>query len=333
MNMKKHITLLIFVLLLCASLSGCDSSKSRYTEAAGLLEQGDYQGALAIYEELSDYEDSAAKITECKYLLGSSAMESQEWETAISYFYGLDYKDSPDLLEECTREKGMTENADYSFLSDIETSVLDRMETTSTENYDRATVVTKELAYLDKYRNASFFDPTLNGIADRYINGLDIQRESLKNDTTYGQQIEWQRGVVYRYEALADLYRDYGLLADNTDFVGTYVLQCEDQRALLDAYDALEEDIGSQALADDFEWTLDESNYEFFCTLKNNTKYKFSTIFTISYYDAEGVIFETEEAYIENIMPDSSYKVSLYISEPENLNGFSWENYYVDVFY
>ena len=189
------------------------------------------------------------------------------------------------------------------------------------------------MAYIDKYRNATFYDPALKEIADKYINGLDIQRESLKNDTTYGQQIEWQRGIVYRFEALADLYHNYGFLEDNQEFIGTYVLQCEDQRSLLDAYDALEEDIGSQANADDFEWTLDESNYEFFCTLKNNTKYKFSTIFKVSYYDADNVIFETEEAYIENIMPNDSYKVSLYISEPENIAGFTWENYYVDVFY
>ena len=67
-----------------------------------------------------------------------------------------DYKDAKDKADYCEREVGMTENADYAFLADIESSILSRMENADDEDYN--VLVNTELAYLEKYRDKTFYD-------------------------------------------------------------------------------------------------------------------------------------------------------------------------------
>lgn len=332
MECRRKITLKsLFLILLCVVLSACNGSSTKYDEALSLMESGDYQAAIDIFTAIPDYENSSDKIVECKYMLGTGAIENENWVEAIDYFTGLDYKDSTDLLEQCVKEKGMHENADYSFLEDLERAVLDRMETVLTENYDNASAVNTELAYIEKYENKTFYDSALKAICDRYIDGLHIQRDALRKVYNSQIQIEWQRGLVDRYEALRDLYDEYGFLEDNHDFVGNYILQCDDQRALLDAYDAIELDISSQTNADDFMWSVTDAGIS--CTIKNNTKYQYSTIYEMSFIDENGVIFETNSDYIENIFPGNSYVVSIYVSDPSRVYDAQWSNYYTDVKY
>ena len=61
------------------SLCGCDSSD--YKKAGALLESGDSQEALEIYEALEEkggYKESSDKILECKYLMAASAYEDMD---------------------------------------------------------------------------------------------------------------------------------------------------------------------------------------------------------------------------------------------------------------
>lgn len=46
-----------------------------------------------------------------------------------------------------------------------------------------------------------------------------------------------------------------------------------------------------------------------------------------------GIMFESTQAYIPNIKPHSSYKVSEYISDSYQVAGFEWNNYYTEVIY
>ena len=100
-------------------------------------------------------------------------------------------------------------------------------------------------------------------------------------------QIEWQRGMVLRCEALVDLYNKYDFLTDNAEFVGTYVASLEDKQYVLNGYYAIEEDIGKQTEAEDFSWWIDADDYSFYCTLTNNTEYTFGTFFDISFMKAQ----------------------------------------------
>lgn len=328
--MRKRIFALLFLsALFCMILTGCGASK--YDQAVEFMTNGDYKSASDLLSQLPDDENAKTKLAECNYHLGTEAMSAEDWDAAIGYFDGLNYDDSATLLESCQREKGMTENADYEFLAALEKSILDRLDSVSNTNYDNATVVNTELVYVEKFQDATFYDSELSVLANKYIEGLHIQKEALKKENAYEVQIEWQRGLVYRYEVLYDLFENYDFLADNTEFVGTYVSACADQRALLDAYDAIEADIGTQTTAEDFMWWIDGN--EFYCTLVNNTEYKFSTIFEIAFIDVDGVIFEEASAYIENITAGSSYKVSFYVSNPDQIDAVRWINYYDEVIY
>lgn len=329
---KKNAQILILLCVgLCFLLSACNGASTKYDEALSFMEDGDYQAAIDIFTSIPDFEDSYEKALECRYLLGIGAMNNEDWGEAIDRFSGLDYKDSANLLEQCTKEQGMHENADYNFLEDLESAVLDRMETVLTENYDNATAVNTELAKIEQYESEIFYDPALKAICDKYIGGLHTQQEALKKTHNSEIQVEWQNGLVSRYEALRDLYNEYGFLEDNSDFVGTYILQCDNQRALLDAYNAIEQDISTQVNAEDFMWNVTATGIS--CTIKNNTEYQYSTTFEMSFIDENGVIFETGSDDIENIFPGNSYEVSIYVSDPDRIFDAQWSNYYSDVKY
>ena len=231
-------------------------------------------------------------------------------------------------FQEYKREKGMKKKADYDFLSKIETSILERMETTSDGDFDRSTVVNAELFHIESFVNEEFYDSKLKELALKYIEGLNIQKEALNKELEYEYQIDWQKGIVMRYEVLNELYEEYEFLKDNSQFVATYVSGLEEQQNLLEAYEAIEKDLTSQT-SDDMEWDYDGVNLNH--TFKNNTEYGYSTVWDITYYDENDTIVGTESTYIENVKSGNSYVVSFYVPNPEKVDHYTWSNYYTDV--
>ncbi len=68
---------------------------NEYNSAVTLMESGQYEEAIAVFEALRDYKDSATQISECRYRSALSLMESGQYEEAIAAFADLgDYKDS-----------------------------------------------------------------------------------------------------------------------------------------------------------------------------------------------------------------------------------------------
>lgn len=368
----KKLWILVAVFVLCACLTACNSSD--YKEAEEMYNNGDYAAALELYNALGEYEDSQEKAKSCQYSIANSLFEDAKYEDALDiykelgkhedseekvkcclyamangYFentqYGKalalyeelgEYEESAEYTAICNKEIGMTANSDYDFLTDIEASVLGRMAAADGTSYTN--LVNTELAYLEKYSEKSFYDDRLQEIASKYIDGLYIQRDALKTEYEYEHQLEWQRGMVLRYEALTYLYDEYDFLADNNSFVATYVMQYEDKKALLEAYEAIEADISAQTHAADFSDKF-ESSYgggTISFTLKNNTQYTYSTMFEFSFVSSEGTIFYSNSALIENIKPDQSYVVAVYVDFANcttNQFHYLWNNYYVDVQY
>lgn len=226
-----------------------------------------------------------------------------------------------------------TENApptnDEAFLSSIEESVLDRMAATASEKSDLTIIINKELAYLQEYRSATFSDEQLSNIAKKYLDGLDLQKQSLTEAYEWESQIEWQEGLVYRLEALKALYEDYDFLADNKDFIASYILSYDHESALLRAYNTLEDDIGQQLSSDSLKcyW----SNYDCCFDLWNNTAYQFSSVFEIKIFDQKGNLISQDEYYVENIRPDTGYTISITLEKPWDAASWEINNYYTDV--
>lgn len=328
MSIKKF-TLVSFAFAILFVLSGCNSSAKEYQKALDLMDSKDYQNAIDIFTNLSDYEDSADKIAQCKYALAKEAIDAEDWKMAIDYLTGITYQDSAELLANCEREKGMSENADYAFLADLEAAVLNRIKMNTQENYDNASIVNTELGYLDKYSGQTFYDPTLKELAEKYIEGLHLQQTALDQALMSDMQIKWQEGIVNRYEVLRDLYNNYSFLNNNQNFYGVYVSECEKMQKQLSAYNELEADIASQTDIDDFHWYIEGNKV--YCTLKNNTKYQYSTAFNVTIANSEYVAIDHQTVYVDNIKPNETYQVSVYVSDARNIAGIDWNNYYTDI--
>lgn len=76
--MKKLTKFIGISLLICLCLSGCKSED--YKEAVALQDAGDYEAAVAIYQTITDYEDSAERIEYCNSMI--AAIEN--YNTAVS---------------------------------------------------------------------------------------------------------------------------------------------------------------------------------------------------------------------------------------------------------
>ena len=332
-NLTKNICLLVVLVLLCTCLTACDSSN--YSKAEELYNGGAYAAALELYNALGEYEDSTTKAKMCQYAIANEYFENTQYEDALAIYKELDeYEDSSEKAVFCEREIGMTTNADYDFLAALEKSVSERM--AKPDGTDRSILVNTEFAYLSKFANASFYDGRIKELSELYLNGLHEQEAALKTKTQSDYQVQWQQGLVHRYEALKKLHEEYAFMADNMDFVGTYVMQYESQNELLVAYNTLEEDIFSQTSVEDFpvdfDFSYNSGTLSF--TVKNNTQYTYSTVYDFSFLTADGTIFYNNSAYIENIKPGNSYVVSVYADFTNcTTNDFSWEwnNYYTDV--
>ncbi len=357
---KKYVLLTCIMAAVCICLMGCNAND--YKRANDYYSNGDYELALDIYTSLGDYKESVQKAMLCKYEIGNTYFEKAQYSEALSIYEEIsgceeiqsellqkkyeiassfyenanykeastiythlgDYGDSKNMLASCEKEIGMIENADYDFLKIIEESVLWRMGNNDEREYK--TLVDTELAYLQKFEEMDFFDPELKEIAIQYIEGLHIQKNALSLEVIAEHQIEWQKGAVLRFEALKKLYDNYDFLSDNEEFIGTYIAKCDEVNRVLDGYNAIENDLSSQLLAEDFQWEWD--GYNLFCTITNNTDYTYATVFEFKFQDADGVVYETSNTYIEDIKPGMSYRVEVFVSDPNKLDYFEWSNYY-----
>ena len=87
-----------------------------YEYAVTLKSNGDYVAASAAFEALDGYKDSADQAKECSYEYAVDLKDAGDYEAAIKVFMFLgEYKDSNDQVQECTYSYAVSlkENGDY----------------------------------------------------------------------------------------------------------------------------------------------------------------------------------------------------------------------------
>ena len=290
---------------------------------------GDYKLAIQLFDKTRvPWKETLVEQTKQQtYDKAAEMITAQKWSDAVDLLTGLDFQDSEELLVTSTRNQGMAEKADFSFLAALRESITRRMEINAKESSDYRTLVNTELAYVEKYDNEEFFDGDLKILAQKYISGLHTQLKSLDADLQSDYQIEWQKGLVEREEVLCVLYEKYDFMKDNKDFEGTYVANLEEDQNLLVAYQAVDSDLGRQF--DINEWSY-KSNY-LSCTYKNNTRYSYSTVFDFTFYDKNDTIIDNRSVTIENVKPGDNFVVSVYVAYPTKVDHWIWQYYYPDV--
>ena len=84
---------------------------NNYNAAVKLMENGDYDSAIAAFESLGDYRDSEEKIKECKYQEANALMENGSYAEALAIYTEIkDFSDSETKTEEC---KAKSKEQDY----------------------------------------------------------------------------------------------------------------------------------------------------------------------------------------------------------------------------
>lgn len=114
----KKIWALLLVIVMLAVLTGCDSAD--YQKAASLYESGEYAEAMALFEQLGEYQDAADRATDCNYRIATALQEAGKYQEAMEIFEALgDYEDCVErnidcvclLAEEYAQSGKMTEAA------------------------------------------------------------------------------------------------------------------------------------------------------------------------------------------------------------------------------
>ena len=76
----------------------------KYNSAVGMMETGEYDSALKIFEELGRFKDSNTQVIECKYCSAVKMLENGEYESALNIFEEIEnFKDSDEKIAECVK--------------------------------------------------------------------------------------------------------------------------------------------------------------------------------------------------------------------------------------
>lgn len=113
--MKRIMCVLLTLVLLCAGLALAEDPvlEATYQRAVAMMEAGEYDMAVAIFEMLGEYKDAAAQILVCRnaklqqyYDRAQALFEAGEFDAAKEVFLMLgDYKDSAVQAIRCDTQK------------------------------------------------------------------------------------------------------------------------------------------------------------------------------------------------------------------------------------
>lgn len=221
------------------------------------------------------------------------------------------YKDSKDRITDCD------------FLLAMEKSVVERME--EPDDADYSTLVDTELSYLEEFENKDFGNAKIESYYEDYIDGLNTQKDSLKEDLLYDSDYGWQEGRVQRFEALNGLYNDFNFLKKNKKFVANYIKDLDYEKKLLKAYENINSDIGAQFKDGDLPWNYEDNYME--ATVKNNTNYTYDITYFVT-YTTDGNSIISKDSYSETeIAPGMSY--TIHLTAPDQDCNYEWE-YQID---
>ena len=215
-----------------------EKSKECYYKIGSRYEENeDLENAAMNYKQADDYLDAAERYSRCNYKLASKAIANEEWDKAIELLNDIDYEDSKELLENAVMQKGMHEYADYEFIDALEDALEYRLSTTADDSYE--TIINTELGRLQKYRDKAYYNEYIAYYVEKYIGGLEIQKDALNYD--YSEfQIKWQEGAAERYQVVAWLNEYFGAYEDNQEILDEYVFQLDTVKDTLEEYKAID---------------------------------------------------------------------------------------------
>ena len=321
------LTVLILAVLAGAGLYLRDSMLMR--EGDINYNAGDYNSALARYKVLQDntlfQKEAFQKADYCNYNLAREAMENEQWEEAKGYLnevksFELDSVNK--LIQECDdgleAEADRLRSYDKIFLEDLERAITLRLDPD-----DDGDVVVREQMFLKDYDHRYFQDEKLRDYALRYLDALQQQYDARSQIYKSERDLALNDARLLNYEVLDGLYKDYGFMADNVQFVGEFVGELPRMREYNASLHEVYADMHSQI---DRTATWPEETYfpSFYTTdYQNNTGHTISLKFFYYIYTwNQQRYLEEQEFDIYDVPPHSNYKVRMH--ESDNQAGVSF---------
>lgn len=255
-------------------------------------------------------------------------MEKEQWQEAVNVLIEIEENEEAEaLLDECQ----MHVYSDYQFLKDLEESILERMEKANSDEYYALELIKIELAHLEQYRNAEFYNFDIEEQKNKYLHGLDDQKESYSKQTDFEWYLLIQDGYISRLEALDYLYNTYDFCKDNAEFVANYIMELEPAKKELEAFNEIEADITEQINTGNFEVSYD--GYTIVLTLKNNTPYSFDGYIKERFYSND-IFVGDSTSYVEKVAPNSKYVHTFYLPQGKGeINNDQTETYEYNIYF
>lgn len=211
--MKKIIPLLLVAVSVLVMFTGCN--KSDYNEAVTLMENGQYEQAIAIFTELGDYNDSQNKLAQAqKYLEVKKALIAGTWfyeATSVNAVHCLQFaEDKATISNPWFDGNGYHEGTEKSQptykITDTEIKLINEDETETAIPY---TFENNKLALADGYFTSEMVKEALQGYwklrRTQYLIGTFSTDES--NICFEGDKVTYENATEARYE---DGYYYYG---------------------------------------------------------------------------------------------------------------------------
>ena len=257
--MKKLFEILCVVVLVI-SLAAC-GEETKYKEDKQYYDNGEFQTALNLFEELGNYKDCPALMQSCQYELQTDRSFVREMGKGLAERWNA------------VKTPGQVQN--------------------ETEYPDM------ELAHLLEFKSAVFEDEQLEQLASDYIEALEREKEAVRYyNSDASKYYEMQAAAKSkRYIVISELYYNYGLPIEEKhqdilqqvldDAIG-YREQEEMRRTIKEC---LEKNLSIQINVEG----LDYGRYEYPLTMSffNDTPYDLELYFEVHHYDAEG--YQTDE--------------------------------------
>ena len=328
----RVILLALLTVLILAILAGT----ALYLRDSMLMREGDinynageYSSALARYKVLQDAllfkKEAFQKADYCNYNLAREAMENEQWEAAKGYLnevksFELDSVNK--LIQECDdgleAEADRLRSYDKIFLEDLERAITLRLDPD-----DDGDVVVREQMFLKDYDHRYFQDEKLRDYALRYLDALQQQYDARSQVYKSERDLALNDARLLNYEVLDGLYKDYGFMADNVQFVGEFVGELPRMREYNASLHEVYADMHSQI---DRTATWPEETYfpSFYTTdYHNSTGHTISLKFFYYIYTwNQQRYLEEQEFDIYDVPPHSNYKVRMH--ESDNQAGVSF---------
>lgn len=217
---------------------------------------------------------------------------------------------------EVTEEPVPIPSVEQEFILALEEAIKNRL-SQADKDVNRVTIVNSELLRLQKYYNADFKDWRLKRMAQQYIDGIQLQKQSF-DETYYDATLLWLRGMVERYEALNSIYQQYDAFTDIDGFADSYIYSLDMQKEQLSAIKSINSDLHAQLRGEN---TATSKQYSMSMDYTNNTNYDFSVQFYITFVDKNDKKIESTTTYFENIRTDSTYTFETYFPYDKLGNG------------